>query len=100
MARVSHTGEAVVVEPGHQERRREQQQLGPGVGVGLAITSIVEVEPGELAQQPAPERPRAVVPAVDGERGLRHGCILGAAGAGCAAVRPVPNCEHGGQFHQ
>ena len=78
--------EVVVAQPRHQERRRQQQELGPGVGI-VAIDDLDgEVQPGELAQQPAPERPRAVVAAVDGECGLRHGCSSGTARDGCSGA--------------
>ena len=91
--------ELVMAQPRHQERRRQQQELGPGVGIVAVDDFDPEVQAGELAQQPTPERPGAVVTAVDGEGGLGHGCSL--APRGPAAPRCVPSqITTRGQFHQ
>src|SRR4029077_3906493 len=64
--------EPVVHQARHQERRRQQQQLGPRRRVVGADMLLLEIEIRHFAQQPTAQRPRAVVLAGDGESGLRH----------------------------
>ena len=59
-------------EAGHQERGRQQQQFGAGRGIVARRRDLLEVEPGHLAEQPAAQRPGAVVLAGDRQRGLGH----------------------------
>ncbi len=88
--------EVVVAQPRHQERRGQQQELGPGVGVVAVDDFDREVQAGELAQQPTPERPGAVVAAVDGEGGLGHGCSLAPRGLAAPRCVPSPNYDTAG----
>ncbi len=62
--------DAVMGEAGHQEGGRQQQQFGARRGVVAGDHLLLEVEAGELAQQPAAQRPGAVVLAGDREGSL------------------------------
>ncbi len=81
-----------MLQAGHQERRRQQQQLGPGVGIVERHRHLLELEAAQPAHQPPPQTPGRVVLAGDGERGLGHrddclwceSCI----DAGMASMRP------------
>ncbi len=76
--RVPHL-DAVMGQAGHQERRRQQQQFGAGRGVVGADMLLLEVQPGQLAQQPAAQRPGGIVLAGDGERaGHGHSLLISA----------------------
>ena len=59
--------DAVMGQARHQERGRQQQQFGAGRGIVAGDRLLLEIEPGHLAQQPAAQRPGAVVLAGDGE---------------------------------
>ena len=63
---------SLVSEAGNQDRWRQQQDLRAGVGVIGSNDDFLEIDPGELGHQPAPERPRRIVPAADGQGCLRH----------------------------
>ena len=69
---------SVVGEAGNQDRRRQQQNLGAGVGVVGRDDDFLEIDPGELGHQPASERPRRIVPAADGQSCLRHSAAVNA----------------------
>ena len=64
--------DAIVGQAGDQERRRQQQQLGPRRGVVAADHLLLELQAGHFAQQPSAQRPGAVILAGDGECGLGH----------------------------
>jgi hypothetical protein len=65
--------DAVMGEAGNQERRREQQQFGASGRIIGRYHVDRDVEAGHLAQEPAAQRPRTVVPAVDAKSRLGHG---------------------------
>ena len=67
---------AALRQAGHQDRGREQQDLRARAGVVARNLLLVEVQPGEAAQQPAAQRPGRVVLAAEGERCLGHRCCL------------------------
>ena len=81
--------DAVMGEAGHQEGRRQQQQFGAGRGVVAGDSLLLEFEAGHLAQQPAAQRPGAVVLAGDGE-GSR---VAGSFGHG-ASIVPIRQARH------
>ncbi len=72
IAIVSHTVTPSCTSLRDEERRRQQQQLRARVGIVVVEHVLVELETGHLAQQPTAQRPRAVVPAVDGQRRVSH----------------------------
>ena len=79
--------DAVMRQARHQEGGREQQQFGAGGGVVARQDLLVEIEARHLAEQPAAQRPGAVVLAADRECGLGHGA-LAPLGAPTPKIRP------------
>jgi hypothetical protein len=64
--------DAVMQQPGDQDRRREEEQFRPIGGIVDGDGLLLEVEAGHSGHQPTPQGPGRVVPAADGEGGLRH----------------------------
>ena len=85
------------VQARHQDRRRQQQDLLARVGVVGRHDHLLELEPGELRQQPAAQRPRRIVLAADGQRGLGHDRGLLVA-ARTDLVRNATPCAHGARM--
>jgi hypothetical protein len=64
--------DAVVLEAGDEKRWRQQQKLGAARRIVARHHEDVEVQAGHPAQQEAAQRPRTVVPAVNGKPSPGH----------------------------
>jgi len=63
---------ALVRQPRHQHRWRQQQQLGAIAGIIERDRQLLDLEPGEAAQQPAAQRPGGIILAADKEGSIGH----------------------------
>ena len=63
---------AIVVQAGHQKRRRQQQELRSRRGIIGGHRLLDELQAGHLAEQPAAQRPGRVVLAADRKYGCCH----------------------------
>ena len=90
MASVPQTTSVVVVSRGTRNDGERSSSSARAQGSWLSTNCDGEVDAGEPAEQPAPERPGAVVPAVDGEDCLRHGAGQAAFLAPGSGPAPVP----------
>src|SRR4029077_12232426 len=82
--------DAVMGEAGHEKRRGQQKELGPGRGIVAVGLLFVEFETGHFAQQPTAQGPGAVVLAGDRERSHEFPPSLPVLSGQVGALSPAP----------
>ncbi len=102
--RVPHR-HALMAQAGHEDRRRQQQDLGARRRIFRRHQHFLELQAREPGQQPAAQRPGRIGLAADGQRGLRHHassaprasarCIVCSIGGGCRIAKHPRGARRG-----
>ncbi len=71
--------DAIMGEAGDKKGRRKEQEFGAGRGIVTRYLLLLELEASHFAEEPAAQRPRAIILAGNGEHGHalnpKDGCL-------------------------